>query len=143
MHDMDDLIVQAVRALAKAGAKRIALWAPVQIAAVPESVSHFQGAAVRAFQAALADVGLPFDPALVQQNKHRLSGPEFITETSYQRQGYETALAVFGDTPGDYAVASAPPDAILSTDDMLTVGALPALQRLGITLHGQKPPGGA
>ncbi|MES2463689.1 MAG: GntR family transcriptional regulator [Armatimonadota bacterium] len=138
IHNMPDLILKGVRALAEAGAKRIALWSPLQNFVAVEKTVHFQEVFYQAFQSALADVGLPFEAELVQQNSHRATTPGSFTETPYQRQGYETALAVFGDNPDGFTVAATPPDAVLCTDDMMTAGALPALRRCGITVYGKK-----
>jgi DNA-binding LacI/PurR family transcriptional regulator len=137
MQDMEDQIRLGVQTLAKAGAERIALWSPHQTFAPPDAVRHFQDAFVRTFQEAVTAAGLPFEKDLVRQNRERAPLPDSFTDTSYQRQGYETALSVFASESGRQPGIT-PPDAILSTDDMLTVGALSAFRRCGVEVSRTK-----
>lgn len=129
----EHLIQQGVQSLAEAGARRIALWSPMQTFVPAEETQHFQRVYLKTFQEAVVAAGLPFEDNLVQQNRHRAPLPTSVTETSYQQQGYETALSVFG---GDAAVT--PPDAVLSTDDMMTVGALSAFRVCGVEVSRRR-----
>lgn len=138
MQDTPDLIRLGVETLAEAGARRIALWSPLELYSPPDAVSYFQNAFREAFKAALAMVGLPFEEALMQQNNPRAMLPGSLTDTSYQKQGYETALSVFAPEGGPHGGAVAPPDAIVSTDDMLTIGALSAFRRCGVEVSRGK-----
>jgi DNA-binding LacI/PurR family transcriptional regulator len=133
IQSIPDLVGHGIHALAKAGAKRIALWSPMQTFTTREDVQHYQRLFRECFQTSLAEVGLPYLPELVQQNGHRATEPGSFTDVSYQRQGYETALAVFENRAASGGIEL--PDAIFSTDDMLTVGAIPALRRCGIEIR--------
>lgn len=125
--DFMGLIHSGVRALADAGARRIALWSPLQTYCPRSDSNHYIAARYEAFRSALADAALPFDESLVRQNEYRAPEPDSSTEVPFARQGYETAMDVFAN-PGGTEL----PDAILSTDDMMTAGALSALRRCDV-----------
>jgi len=134
--DVESLVRQGVHLLAEAGARRLALWSPMQTLTWQEESAYARQQLLSAFQQGLAEVGLPFIPELVQQNTHRASEPGAFTEMPYQEQGYETALSVFG-------ASALLPDGIVSTDDMLTAGALSALRRCGVRVRPPKAPAGS
>jgi DNA-binding LacI/PurR family transcriptional regulator len=136
--DMVECIRQGVLALAKAGAKRISLWEPYQTRVLPRDVVFHQTQHREAFQAALKEAELPYDEALVFQNLHLAPTPETIVTMPYQQQGHEMAMKVFGTAPQDRTVAL--PDAILSTDDVLTAGILSALRSCEIRFGATAAP---
>ncbi len=136
--DSAALVRMAVEQLAAQGCKRIALWSPIAPArpnnAAPSSWSESSGRI--AFRETLARCGLPFDPALVRENIERAqsawdAGKAVVSET-HQQQGYKTALAVFASAENAPGGVAAPPDGVVITDDMMTLGALAALQNQGI-----------
>jgi len=69
------------------------------------------------YQAALAAIGLPFDPALVQDTEFTFDG------------GYTATRLLFS--------LEQPPSAIYAANDEAALGALFAAQELGLTLPGQ------
>lgn len=126
--DYAALVHRMVDILAARGCRRIGLWLPIP-AFLPHSspVPYHHQTARQAFQSALENHGLSFDPALVRMNSERVPAGGGVVTATAQEQGYETACAVFGpggDTP--------PPDGIVSGDDMMTVGAMAAFQELGV-----------
>jgi Transcriptional regulators len=125
--DSAEILRQGVRQLVSQGCRRIGMWgvvSPYRKAGGPPP----DPTAVRAaFADELARHGLPFDPSLVRENLHLQQPGRYHTET-HQEQGYRTALEVFGPKtdPSQW------PDGIVSSDDMMTQGALTALGRAGI-----------
>jgi len=123
--DNDQLVRLAVEELARQGCRRLGLWKPVTPFDTPsgnrESVCHDEAT----FQAALEAHGLKFHPSLLQHGVGQRT-PNVPTGESHQEQGYRIALEVFGQARKLW------PDGIVSTDDMMTHGALLALQKLGV-----------
>jgi len=121
-----------VAALARQGSRRIALWTvsspfrPHGLYGPRASVSDPQ---LGIFEEALRAHGREFDPALVRDSRSLVVPGSYHTE-SHQEQGFRKAQEVFG--PGTDPATW--PDGIISTDDMLTQGALTALHKLGMRI---------
>lgn len=115
----------AVRALADRGCRRIALWKPVpafrRVSVTGES-AFLQPR--RHFEAAVRDVGLEFHPGLIEDNRQLVTGNTGETSVSSQEQGFDTARRVYGGS-------DLKPDGVVITDDIMTHGALVALDNLG------------
>ena len=109
-----EVVQVGVAELARLGCRALALWSPVSMHRPEPSPEIFQ-----TFLAALAAHGLPYLPALTKP----LLSEGAATDYSLSRQGFETMRRTLD--------SSARPDGIVSTDDMLTQGALMALGRLG------------
>jgi DNA-binding LacI/PurR family transcriptional regulator len=123
-----------VEKLVQAGCRRIGYWRAIsQFRIVP--LSYFQdylgGKDVAAHAVALEHAGVPYYPELMRPHADMLEATgdgHYMTHKSHQQQGYEAAMAVFG---GDPAMR---PDGLVITDDMMTSGALVALEKLGLTV---------
>jgi DNA-binding LacI/PurR family transcriptional regulator len=116
---------EGVMILAEQGCQRIAHWSPVaayQRTEHPAEETHTR----TLFREALAKAGLTFDPTLYDDNYRLIPWPGGETHLSNQEQGYETARRVFSQPRESW------PDGIISTDDMLTRGALTFMERSGI-----------
>lgn len=116
--DGEEGIRLGVRELAAQGARDLALWhhtAPPR----PDDPPPSEDKEIREmFRQALAEHGLPYDPARIVDNREHPS----LTK---QEQGYQTAMDVFGQE-------GTKPDGIYIGDDLMTQGALTALKNLGI-----------
>ena len=127
--DFPGMIVLATRALCEAGCKRIALWSPVAPHRANGGCPYANdGTRLRVFVDVLAEYGVPFDPALVRDNRDLVAGPDAVTSKSHQEQGFRTACDVFCETTNPARL----PDGVVSTDDMMTRGALAAFARQGL-----------
>jgi DNA-binding LacI/PurR family transcriptional regulator len=121
----ENVVTEGVSVLAARGCQRIALWSPV--AAYQPTRHPAEESAHRArFRAVLAEAGIAFDPSLYDDNLRLIPWPEGETYLSNQEQGYDTARRVFSQPRAEW------PDGIISTDDMLTRGALTYMERSGI-----------
>jgi len=80
------------------------------------------------FRKTLESIGHPFYPELVCDNRFLIPASGGIHTQTHQEQGYHAGMRIFGPEtdPAQW------PDGVLSCDDMLTLGLLTALQRLGI-----------
>ncbi len=115
-----------VRALKERGCKRIGIWRPVAPHQPDSSESASVGSQLlQTFADAMREEGLEFEPHCVEYNLNLVRGPGHITRLSKQEQGYETAQRVF-------CPSGEKPDGIVVTDDLMTHGALSALQNMGI-----------
>jgi DNA-binding LacI/PurR family transcriptional regulator len=122
------VIRQGVYALADNGCQRIALWRPVT-AFRPTSLEYIvHPEEIGAFTEALHERGLPLIPRQVRQTLHLLTGQEPKTTLTHQEQGYLLATEVFTAPEAD----KERPDGIVFTDDMMTWGAITALNRLAV-----------
>ena len=114
-----------VRELAKRGCKRIALWIPAGVGIGADEVGgSFEE--LDAFKSALEVSGLKTDEKLVL-NRQQLSAN--VPETplgSNREQGRAAAQAVFGGAKKNW------PDGVVCLDDMMTLGALPEMKKLGV-----------
>jgi len=127
--DSAEVVNIAVEQLAAQGCRRLAYWSAVSPHRALEMPKE-DSVGLLAFKAALMRQGLPYEPALVEENLH-LYDPEGKPHAiTHQEQGYATACRVFADCK----VAS--PDGIVCQDDMLLVGALSVLPKLGVTVGG-------
>jgi DNA-binding LacI/PurR family transcriptional regulator len=113
----EEAVRLGVEELARQGARRVALWTPCS----PSPPRHLTAV----FRAALTARGLPFDPADVQPAPSSRPVSEDPAWT-----GYRYAESLFH--PDGSRDDSRWPDAILSTDDMVTQGVLMAFQRRGV-----------
>lgn len=125
--DSAEVVQIAVEQLVAQGCRRLAYWSalsPHRAWKLPENDS--QG--LLSFRAALLRYGLPYEPALVEENLH-LGDPDGKPHTiTHQEQGYAAACRVFADCK------VAPPDGIVCQDDMLLVGALSVMPKLGVAV---------
>jgi DNA-binding LacI/PurR family transcriptional regulator len=127
--DADEMIRLGARSLADQGGKRIGLWRLVDPAWKPKYDEEVWEERIDVFRQVLAERNLPFDRDLVKDYRHLKSTPNAAVPEIYQSQGYHIAMEVFGGGGG-----SPIPDCVLCTDDMMTVGALAALQNLGVAV---------
>jgi DNA-binding LacI/PurR family transcriptional regulator len=122
------VVREGVRALADHGCTRIGLWRPVP----PYQAVHLEFIVhpeeIGAFGEALTERGLTLQSNLVRQSLHLIPHDGGKTTLTNQEQGFRLAMEVFG--PGGEPVRR--PDGIVSTDDMMTQGALAAFDRLGV-----------
>ncbi len=127
--DAKEVTRLGVQALAVKGCRRIAYWSPVvPYRAGPHSLP-LDPENRTVFAECLAAEGLTLYPQLIEQNEHLAVLPTFHTQ-SHQEQGYHLAVKVFGpNNPAENR-----PDGIVSSDDMMTQGALTSLQRLGLRI---------
>ena len=114
-----------VQELAKRGCKRIALWIPAGVGIGAGEVGQsFEE--LEAFKNALAANGLKYDENLVL-NRQQLSANVPATPLGSNReQGRDAAQAVFGGARKNW------PDGVVCLDDMMTLGALPEMKKLGV-----------
>ena len=124
--DGDEVVRQGVAVLCGLDCKRIAYWSP--IAPYRHTTPEAESEAVNLFAETLSAHGRRFDPDLVWDNQHLVPGSGGIHTLSHQEQGYHAAMEAFGT----HTDRDDWPDAIFSTDDMLTQGLLTALQRLEV-----------
>ncbi len=111
--------------LAKRGCKRIALWIPAGVGIGAGEVGQSFDE-LDAFKRALAENGLKYDENLVL-NRQQLSANVPTTPLGSNReQGRDAAQAVFGGAQKNW------PDGVVCLDDMMTLGALPEMKKLGV-----------
>ncbi|MBV9470872.1 MAG: substrate-binding domain-containing protein [Abitibacteriaceae bacterium] len=125
-----ELIRLGVAELARQGCRRIGLWRTVDLAHTLEATRTDAEAITHIFRQSLVDCGVPFHAALIKNNRHLLmeaDKPRVVL--TKQEQGYQTAIDVFS---GSHRKATPKPDGVIITDDMMTHGALVALQKLGV-----------
>lgn len=116
----------AVRELVKEGCQRIAYWGGLSPhrhlePEKPDSVSPVQVA----MEETLKELAWPFDASLIEDNRHLIPEGGVVT-ISVQEQGYHTAMRVFSRPKNEW------PDGIYIGDDIMTQGALAALQKLDL-----------
>lgn len=119
--DLHYQVQLAAARLAACGCQRPGLWLTREFERADEDPAAYTNYP-SLFQTALAEHGMTFDPALVRS----YARPAGRQPLLYQEQGYQLAMEIFGG-PGP-----AHPDGLFLIDDMLTAGALVALQRLNI-----------
>ena len=133
-HDANEMIRLGVQALWERDCRHIEMWSP----AVPVNKSEdyftpnlqcFVGDTYNAFRAALKEIGLEFEADMVRDNRFLLSGQKVTAIPSEREQGYEMARMVFA---ADSKLESSRPDGILITHDLMTAGALKALDKMGV-----------
>ncbi len=122
--DHAQVAAMGARELAKRGCSRIALWIPAGVGIGAEKVgASFEE--LDAFQAALAENGLQYDENLVL-NRQQLSANVPTTPLGSNReQGRNAAQTVFGGAQENW------PDGVVCLDDMMSLGALPEMKKLG------------
>jgi DNA-binding LacI/PurR family transcriptional regulator len=121
----DNVVTEGVEVLASQGCRRIARWSP-QAAYRTVTYPTTETQPRKIFRETLERFGLTFDPALYEDNFYLIPYPAGETTLSNQEQGYEVARRLFSQ-PREFW-----PDGVISTDDMLTRGALTYLERSGI-----------
>jgi DNA-binding LacI/PurR family transcriptional regulator len=122
--DAEELVGTAVDQLAAQGCRKIAFWqsaSPRRKILIPTELTA-QG---EAFAEALVRNGLEFDAKRVRFGADHLSGDDVIITEATQEQGYRIATEVFSGPKGSL------PDGIVLNEDLLTRGALIALDKLG------------
>jgi|GEM_PF-651699 Transcriptional regulators len=130
------VITRGVEQLGLRGCRRIALWNPISpYRLYRRTIDDFEMARrnTEVFASALAEHGIPFVPELVDHNLHLWQNGEWRTLVSLQEQGYQMAYRAFRED------ASVKPDGIISTNDVMTHGALIALRELGIRVGRDIP----
>ncbi len=114
-----------VAELVKRGCKRIALWVPAGVGIGAESMGESFGE-LDEFKAALSENRVEYDENLVL-NLDQLNAKVPATPWGSNReQGQLAAQTVFGDDKANW------PDGIVCLDDMMTLGALPAMRKIGV-----------
>lgn len=118
-----EMLRMAVDTLVEQGCQHIGMWLHEHIFWIGKSHNGIESQETVDLRRYLEEHGLQFDGRLVREYLH--SSHE-DNEPIYQELGYRTAMEVFG-TP------SAPrPDGLIIADDMMTHGALLALQELDL-----------
>ena len=120
------LIRLGVQQLKQRGCRRIGLWVPTGPAERNPDRLPWALRTEAIFREAMEAEGLNFDSQLVRCGTAPTHQPEAFLDATPQEQGYETAKAAFGAASDQW------PDGVLSTNDMVTHGALAALRRLGV-----------
>jgi len=120
--DYQDLIEQSVNTLVESGCQNIGLMVPFLYR--DEDTLIKPSSHTIEFEKLLIEKGLSFNPSFVWDAKN-IGGLELLT---YQEQGHAAALRFFDSN------APARPDGIVIVDDMMTRGALIAMQKLGVSL---------
>jgi DNA-binding LacI/PurR family transcriptional regulator len=105
-----------IDALIKSGCRNIGMWRPVGVA--PEIDIELDP-----FREHLAARGLRFRPELIRDHRERAKLEDCGT---LLQQGYQLARDVFGTGGGPR------PDGVVIVDDMLALGALSGLRKLGV-----------
>ena len=123
--DHAKVAAKGAREMAKRGCKRIALWIPAGVGIGAETVgASFEE--LDAFKAALAENGVKYDEKLVL-NRGQLSANVPTTPLGSNReQGRNAAQTVFGGAKSNW------PDGVVCLDDMMALGALPEMKKLGV-----------
>lgn len=119
--DYGRLIEMGVAELAQQGCRRLGLWLPGFLAEFSDPAGAPARTEIEIFRAALTSQHLEFHSALVQlgsDDEHQRIVP--------QEQGYAIARRVFEQPQHTW------PDGIVIADDMMTQGALVAMQKLGV-----------
>ena len=114
-----------VQQLAKRGCKRIALWIPAGVGIGAERVGE-SFAELDAFKNALAENGLNYDENLVLQRQQLSARVPATPLGSNREQGRNAAQTVFGGARENW------PDGVVCLDDMMALGALPEMKKLGV-----------
>jgi len=120
--DYGDLVRQAVAHLVARGCRRLALLVPWEAGVEPPQAPLCSPAA-QALQRESAARALPFLPELVWEAG--AAGHVESTPQGHEEQGFEGTVRLF-------AGEGARPDGLISTDDLMTRGALHALAQLGL-----------
>ena len=125
--DSAEVIRSGAAGLAQFGCQRLGYW--TALAPYRQLTHDIDDRNLSVFRDAIAKAGLPFLPELVRENYHLIPPDGGSHSVSHQEQGYNNGMRVFGpdSDPSQW------PDGIMSCDDMLTLGLLAALQRLGLT----------
>ncbi len=126
--DSAEVVRQGTSHLAKAGCERIGYW--TALSPYRLHTLEIDNAQRAVFRDAVTAAGLRFDPTLVCENYHLIPAGGGTHSVTHQEQGYNAGMQVFGPE-SDPALW---PDGIVSCDDMLTLGLLAALQRLGVAV---------
>ena len=116
-----------VRELARRGCKQIALWIPVGVGIGAETVgASFDE--LDAFKNELESNGLQYDERWVL-NRGQLSADVPASPLGSNReQGHDAAQTAFGGARPNW------PDGVVCLDDMMALGALPEMKKLGVTV---------
>lgn len=122
--DEPALIRMGVQSLAEQGCKRIGLLSHFCVEDAKQSAGKLEQ-----FQAALAEHGLVYDPAWSAHCVRTRAQWNAPNAQSYKELGYDAVFNLLSPLP---AKSPARPDGLLSLDDMLTSGAMAALNRLDI-----------
>ena len=99
------------------------MWQPAWTGRPTEDVEASAARSTSHFQKALAKFGATYYPGLVRTNGELIAGGK-ITSQTHQEQGYRAAIEVL--SPG----SAQHPDGIIIVDDMMTHGALVAMNKL-------------
>ena len=111
--------------LAKRGCKRIALWIPAGVGIGPDqSGESFEE--LTEFQRALGESGVEFHDELVFGSENLGASVPAAPFQSNREQGQDAAQKVFGESRESW------PDGIVCVDDMLALGALAEMKKMGV-----------
>ena len=123
--DHAKVAAMGVQELAKRGCKRIALWIPAGVGIGADEVGQsFEE--LESFKNALAENGLKYDESLVLNRQQLSANVPTAPLGSNREQGRDAAQAVFGGAKKNW------PDGVVCLDDMMTLGALPEMKKLGV-----------
>lgn len=121
--DGDQLIHLAGRHLVKQGCRRPALLCHWE-KKMDQPYAPEESRSITSFRRFLEEAGLTYDPSLLWDMRALEDRVPSVPET-HQEQGYQAIMSLFdGSRPA--------PDGLLSTDDMMTRGALAGLRQLGL-----------
>ncbi len=124
--DFHELIRQGAELLARQGCRKVALWTPDWTVISPSEIEGLRAGNAAAFRAGLDAGGAPYMPELVRENHVYVNPGPWVTRSGSQDPGYRTAMATFSQPRFLW------PDGIVISDDMMTLGALAAMQEAGV-----------
>jgi DNA-binding LacI/PurR family transcriptional regulator len=133
--DFAGLVWAAVGELAARGRRRLGLWINHVARYLPAGYwlreeNRRESGHVSVFKEALAAHGIAFEPSLVRDSRFLSTGPEGEPPQTFWEQGYQTALAVFGEGSNP----ALRPDGIVSVSELFSQGALIGMQRVGVRI---------
>jgi len=128
--DWPEVVRLGVLRLAEQGCKNIGLWIPVGVGfgRVGDAASFPE---LDAFEAALAEKKLDYNPELVWQNDKLSDQATGFEDVTNQEQGFRAAFETFGSGNGK---SRSTPDGLVILDDMMTRGAMVAMQQSGVAV---------
>ena len=125
--DWPQLARLGVENLAAQGCRKIGLWIPIGTG-LGRARGEKSFAELDAFRDALKAAKLPYDAKLVWQLQNLTDEVRAEPGVTNQEQGYRAAFETFGEDKNNA------PDGLIILDDMMTRGALVALEQLNVSV---------
>ena len=121
------VVRMGVRELARRGCQQLALWIPVGVGIGAETVGESFNE-LDAFKNELEQHGLQYDKRWVLHCGQLSAEVPAAPLGSNREQGRDAAQTVFGGARDNW------PDGVVCLDDMMALGALPEMKKLGVTV---------